>query len=132
MSPHQHLPLAKELYESGVLFDLALHGVIPDDPPTFDQLPEHVQNECCSVAEYILEREAALHDKLEIAENGIVSLRDTLAENEQLQKVAEAAITYRKTTVLNADDLELAALAILEAGAALWDALDAWQKGRTP
>ena len=45
MTPHHHLPLAKELYEHGVLFDLALHGVIPDVPPTFDKLPEHVQNE---------------------------------------------------------------------------------------
>ena len=134
MSPHQHLPLAKELYESGVLFDLALHGVIPDDPPTFDQLPEHVQNECCSVAEYILEREAALHDKLEIAENGIVSLRDTLAENEQLQKVAEAAHDMLRDHHLIGEQTQgYRTIEVFGRSLAkLQVALEAWKQGRTP
>ena len=71
-----------------------------EDPTTFDAPEDAELSEVTLVdlkayatitAGYILQREAALRDKLEIAENGIVSLRDALAENEKLRKVAELA-----------------------------------------
>ena len=57
------------------------------------------REQCERIVGLIIRREAALRDKLEIAENGIVSLRDTLAENKKLQKVAEAARDLEKIAV---------------------------------
>ena len=94
-----------------------------------DRYPWHL-----AVAHFILQREAALRDKLEIAENGIVSLHDALEENEQLQKVAEAAAPLRDFV----NDIYSIYSPIKDSPALrqhlcnVARALNAWEKGRTP
>ena len=91
-----------------------------------DRYPWHL-----AVAHFILQREAALRDKLEIAENGIVSLHDALEENEQLQKVAEAAAPLRDfVNDIYSPIKDSPALRQHLCNVA--HALEAWKQGRTP
>ena len=101
----------------------------PNEVQKHDVFYHHIH--CGKVADYILQRETALHDKLEIAENGIVSLHDALEENEQLRKVAEAASPLRDfVNDIYSPIKDSPALRQHLCNVA--HALNAWKPGRTP